>query len=68
MTWSDKERWGRNVAELTGDGEDMILPTFRLAGTAPYFLPKSTISREQSQMQITTDVSPALRLIWFGFI
>ena len=30
--------WGEVVAELAGDGEDDILPRFRLAGTAPYFL------------------------------
>ena len=30
--------WRRNVAEFVGDGEDTILPRFRLAGEAPYFL------------------------------
>ena len=29
---------GRNVAKFVGDGEDTILPRFRLAGVAPYFL------------------------------
>ena len=30
--------WGRNVAEFAGGGEDTVLPRFRLAGGAPYFL------------------------------
>ena len=30
--------WGRSMAEFVGDGEDTILPRFRLAGEAPYFL------------------------------
>ena len=33
--------WGEDVAELAGDGEDGILPRFRLAGTTPYFLQDS---------------------------
>ena len=33
--------WGDDVAELAGDGEDDILPRFRLAGAAPYFLQDS---------------------------
>ena len=30
--------WGRSVAELIGGGGDKVLPRFRLAGEAPYFL------------------------------